>query len=97
MFGGDERRVVGRVAARLADRSWPAGPSRPWSLVAVALRDRRRAALVVPLALFAVAALPWYAFFEGHPFRIRYMVPLVAAAIAALASAWGCCRGACSR
>jgi hypothetical protein len=37
----------------------------------------------VPLALMAVAVLPWYAYFEGHPFRIRYMVPLVAAAIAA--------------
>jgi Dolichyl-phosphate-mannose-protein mannosyltransferase len=53
-------------------------------LAAVALRERRRAALVVPLALFAVAALPWYAYFEGHPFRIRYMVPMVAAAILAL-------------
>jgi hypothetical protein len=53
-------------------------------LVVVALRDRQRAALVVPLALFAVAALPWYAYFEGHPFRIRYMVPVVAAGVAAL-------------
>jgi hypothetical protein len=53
-------------------------------LVALALRDRHRTALVVPLALFAVAALPWYAYFEGHPFRIRYMVPLVAAAVAAV-------------
>ena len=51
-------------------------------IVAVGLRDQRRTALVVPLALFAVAALPWYAYFEGHPFRIRYMVPLVAAAVA---------------
>ena len=24
--------------------------------------------------------MPWYAFFEGHPFRVRYMVPLVAGA-----------------
>jgi hypothetical protein len=44
------------------------------------VRDRQHATLLVPLALGAVAALPWYAFFEGHPFRVRYMVPLVAAA-----------------
>ncbi len=60
-----------------------AGPAAAIVLATVALRDRRRSALVVPLALFAVAALPWYAYFEGHPFRIRYMVPLVAAAAAA--------------
>lgn len=44
-----------------------------------ALRDRRRSALVAALALFAVGALPAYAFFDGHPFRIRYMTPLVPA------------------
>jgi hypothetical protein len=53
------------------------------ALLVVGLRNSHRAALTVPLALFAIAALPWYAYFEGHPFRIRYMVPLVAAAIAA--------------
>jgi hypothetical protein len=40
---------------------------------------RADAALLVPLALFAAALLPVYAFYEGHPFRIRYMVPMVAA------------------
>lgn len=44
-----------------------------------ALTDRRRAALLVTLAPLAAAALPWYAFVQGHPFRIRYMVPVVAA------------------
>jgi len=34
---------------------------------------------VLPLALVACAALPWLAFLNGHPFRIRYMVPLIAA------------------
>jgi hypothetical protein len=43
------------------------------------VRDPRRAAWLVPVALFAAAVLPAYAFFEGHPFRIRYMVPAVAA------------------
>jgi hypothetical protein len=51
-----------------------------------AVVSRRRATLTVTLALAASAALPWFAFFEGHPFRIRYMVPLIAAA-AALAAA----------
>jgi hypothetical protein len=40
-----------------------------------------RLSLLVPFALAAVSALPWYAFIQGHPFRIRYMVPLVVAAI----------------
>jgi len=38
---------------------------------------RQRWALLVPLALVGVAALPFYAFYEGHPLRIRYMIPLV--------------------
>jgi len=41
---------------------------------------RASAPALVTLALGAVAALPWYAFYEGHPFRIRYMIPLVAGA-----------------
>jgi hypothetical protein len=48
-------------------------------LTARALSTRAHAGTLIPLALFAAAALPLYAFFEGHPFRIRYMVPLVAA------------------
>jgi hypothetical protein len=43
------------------------------------LLDRRHAKSLVVLALAASAALPWYAFFIGHPFRFRYMVPLVPA------------------
>jgi hypothetical protein len=53
------------------------------ALVLLALaRDRGRAALVLVLALAAAAALPWYAYLQGHPFRIRYDVPLVAACAA---------------
>lgn len=40
---------------------------------------RHHAPALVTLALFGSAALPWYAFYSGHPFRIRYMVPLIAA------------------
>jgi hypothetical protein len=47
----------------------------------LALRSLRRGAAwtAVPLALVATAALPWLAFLDGHPFRIRYMVPLIVA------------------
>jgi hypothetical protein len=49
-----------------------------WLLVN-GLSDRRRAASLVALSLLASAALAWVAFVKGHPFRIRYMVPLIAA------------------
>jgi hypothetical protein len=45
----------------------------------VGLRRSSRAAMLVLLAPAAGALLPWYAFVEGHPFRIRYMVALVPA------------------
>ncbi|HKC57132.1 MAG TPA: hypothetical protein VKC35_13450, partial [Vicinamibacterales bacterium] len=44
-----------------------------------ALARREDSALMVTLALFATAAVPIVAFYEGHPYRIRYMIPLVAA------------------
>lgn len=47
-------------------------------LIVRALRNRENAALVIPVALLAAAALPFYAFVEGHPYRIRYVIPLVA-------------------
>ena len=45
------------------------------------------------LALAGVAALPWYAFYSGHPFRIRYMIPL----LPALALGVGCAVGLAGR
>ena len=42
------------------------------------LGSRRRADMLMPIALLAMAAIPWAAFLNGHPFRIRYMVPLIA-------------------
>jgi hypothetical protein len=50
--------------------------------LAVAWRSvtrRGEAARLVPLALLAATVLPFYAMFEGHPYRIRYMVPMAAA------------------
>lgn len=48
-------------------------------IVMRALLRRAEPATLITVALFAAAALPAYAFYEAHPFRIRYMVPLVAA------------------
>ncbi len=44
-----------------------------------AVRHPDDAPNLVTVALFAAAALPAYAFYEAHPFRIRYMVPVVTA------------------
>lgn len=44
-----------------------------------ALIRRTDAPMMIPIALFGSAALPWLAFLDGHPYRIRYMVPLIAA------------------
>ena len=46
--------------------------------VALGLISRVRASALAVLALLGMAAIPWTAFLEGHPFRIRYMVPLMA-------------------
>jgi hypothetical protein len=44
-----------------------------------ALARPHDAHLLIPAALLAPAVLPLYAFVSAHPYRIRYMVPLVAA------------------
>ena len=46
-------------------------------------RDRARTPLLVVVALMACLALPTYAFWQGHPVRVRYMAP-GAMAVAAL-------------
>ncbi len=46
------------------------------------MRNAEQGASLVVLALVALMALPAYAFFNGHPFRMRYMVaPSVGAAV----------------
>lgn len=47
-----------------------------------AVRSKARASLALLLALAAAAALPMAAYLQGHPFRIRYDLPLVTAAAA---------------
>ena len=44
-----------------------------------AVRNPDESPNLVTVGLFAAAALPAYAFYEAHPFRIRYMVPVVTA------------------
>jgi hypothetical protein len=46
-------------------------------LVVVGFVDRRRGEALVVASLLAMTAIPWLAFVDGHPFRIRYMVPLI--------------------
>src|SRR5262249_7788971 len=40
--------------------------------------SRARSHAMIPLSLTALAIVPWAAFVKGHPFRIRYMIPLEA-------------------
>jgi len=47
------------------------------ALAVLGLVSRRRAHAAVVLSLAATMAVPWAAFVKGHPFRIRYMVPLM--------------------
>jgi hypothetical protein len=53
------------------------------------LFSRRRASLALVLALGTAAALPWYAYYRGHPVRVRYGVPLVAACAASIGTGIG--------
>lgn len=59
-------------------------------LVAAAVAiGRNRVGAALPVVLAAAVLLPLYAFYQGHPFRVRYMVPVVVAcgALSALAVA----------
>ena len=59
------------------------------ALLLGSLIDRRRAHVAIALAPVAAAALPWAAFVNGHPYRIRYMVPLIAAEAIGVGAAAG--------
>jgi hypothetical protein len=48
------------------------------AIAVASLASRYRASALVVLAPLASAALPWYAFVHGHPYRVRYMVLHVA-------------------
>jgi hypothetical protein len=51
--------------------------------------SRTRASVAIVLAFGASAILPWYAYYEGHPVRIRYSVPLVVACAALVGTGIG--------
>ena len=65
------RELSGRVLVVLAAAGGAA-------LVAFGFASRRRATALIALSPLAAAAVPWAAFVDGHPFRIRYMVPMLA-------------------
>jgi hypothetical protein len=68
-----------------------------WSvagLAVAALLWRQGATLLVPLGMFAAAALPFSAYLSGHPFRIRYEIPLVVASALAVGLGVGLTRRA---
>jgi hypothetical protein len=67
---------------------WPAYAATLLVLLTFA-RDRTRSSLVLVLALVASALLPCYAYYQGHPFRIRYSIPLVVACAALIGTAIG--------
>lgn len=64
---------------------WPAYGAAVLIVLAF-VRSRNLASLALVLAPFAAAALPIYAYMQGHPYRIRYSVPLVVACAAAVAT-----------
>ena len=71
---------------RLSGTAW-LWPAYAGSAVVVwtAVRDRSRASMLLVFALAGAIALPWYAYYQGHPFRVRYGLPLVAACAAVTA------------
>jgi hypothetical protein len=58
----------------------------PLLILFAALR-RKWSAMLMPMALLASVALPFYAFYSGHPFRIRYEIPLILGAAACIGMA----------
>lgn len=55
-----------------------AGLASAVAIAILAVARPARASMLLLLAPVAAAALPWYAFLQGHPYRVRYMVVHVA-------------------
>jgi hypothetical protein len=64
-----------------AEYVWPAYLGAALVLVAFFV-SRQRAPIALGLAVVAAGALPWYAYLQGHPLRVRYGLVLVAACAA---------------
>jgi hypothetical protein len=56
---------------------------------ALGLASAGRAPMLIALSLFAAAALPISAYLAGHPFRMRYEVPIVVAACVSIGMGTG--------
>jgi len=67
---------------------WPAYLS-VLIVIGAFVSSRRLASVLLVLALGAAALLPCYAYVQGHPFRVRYSVPLVAACAALIGTGIG--------
>jgi hypothetical protein len=80
------REAVYRLSGALT--VWPAYAGAAL-VVPTFVRSRSRASIAMVLALAASALLPWFAYLEGHPFRIRYSVPLVVASAALIGTGIG--------
>jgi hypothetical protein len=100
-----ENKAIGQPMVALAEIWWGAHALSGTTTMAISaiglcsllirgLANPTRAADLVALALLAPAALPWAAFVDGHPFRIRYMVPLLAAEAIGVGAAVGAARRA---
>lgn len=74
--------VVWGLSRLVGPATLAAGAAGALALLAAAVRRRPAGSGALALAFAACAALPWYAFVSGHPFRIRYMVVLVTAVAA---------------
>jgi hypothetical protein len=84
-----ENKALGDPAMAAAEIGWGtrmlSGAPLTWlggfgiaTALGAGLASRKRADMLIAGALLATAAIPWAAFLDGHPFRIRYMVPLIA-------------------
>jgi hypothetical protein len=67
------------------------------ALIALGLARARWSPALTAVALAATSALPWLAFLQGHPFRIRYMTPLLVAEAVGVGCAAGLASAAAAR
>jgi hypothetical protein len=84
-----ENKALGKPVEALSEIAWGTRTLSSLPMMAVAglglgglivraLTRLRSTSHVIVASLVASAALPFMAFLDGHPFRIRYMVPLLA-------------------
>ena len=64
------------------------------TLVALGVVSRPQSPLIVTLAPLATAALPFTAYYAGHPFRLRYELPLIVASALVVGTGIGLLRRA---